>query len=65
MILKWKMQFVCAVIWWVTAVAACFGSAARLTVVFLAAVFVCQIVFGVYVMILESRRRRLGGVAHA
>ena len=29
------------------------------TVVFLAAIFFCQIVFGIYAMICESRRRRL------
>ena len=26
MILKWKMQFACAVVWWAAAVMACFGS---------------------------------------
>lgn len=64
MILKWKMQFGCAVVWWATSVAGCFGSAAHLTAVFVAAVFVCQVVFGAYAMILESRRRRQGGAAH-
>jgi len=58
MILRWKAQIACAVIWWATSVAACFGSLAELTMVFLAAIFICQIVFGVYAMILESRRNR-------
>jgi hypothetical protein len=65
MILRWKIQIACAVVWWITSVAACFGSGAQLTVVFLTALFLCQIVFGVYAMISESRRRRQGGVAHA
>ena len=65
MILKWKAQGACAVIWWATSVAACFGSETQLTVVFLAALFLCQIVFGIYAMMRESRRRGEGGVVHA
>ena len=64
-ILRWKWQFVGAVIWWITSGAACFGSIAQLTVIFLVAIFLCQIVFGVYTMTLEARRRRQRGVAHA
>jgi hypothetical protein len=51
-------------VWWVTSVVACFGSIAQLTVVFLAAIFLCQIVFGIYAMILEARRSR-GEFVHA
>jgi hypothetical protein len=58
MILRWKAQIACAIVWWITSVAACFGSVAQLTTVFLVAIFVCQIVFGIYAMILESRRNR-------
>jgi hypothetical protein len=66
MILRWKMQIACAVIWWITAVAACFGSDLQLGVVFLTALFLCQIVFGIYAMICESRRRQLqNGVVNA
>lgn len=65
MVLKWKAQFACAVVWWAAAVAACFGSEEQCTVVFLVAIFFCQIVFGVYAMICESRRRRLQGAANA
>ena len=65
MILKWKAQGACAVIWWITTVAACFGSETQLTAVFLTALFLCQIVFGIYAMTQESRRRRQGAVAHA
>jgi hypothetical protein len=64
-LLRWKLQLACAIVWWITAAAACFGAVAALTAVFLAAIFLCQIVFGIYVMILESRRRRTRGVVHA
>jgi hypothetical protein len=60
MILKWKMQFGCAVVWWTTAVVACFGSDNQSSIVFLAAIFLCQIVFGVYCMIREAQERKLG-----
>lgn len=64
-ILRWKSQIVCGVLWWITSAAACFGSVAQLTIVFLAAIFLCQIVFGVYAMILEARRGANSGVVHA
>ncbi len=64
MILKWKAQIACAVVWWIASAVACFGSRTQLTVVFLAALFLCQIVFGIYAMISESRRR-LHGEVHA
>jgi len=57
-ILKWKMQFACAVVWLASAVVACFGTVNQAGIAFLAATFFCQIVFGVYAMIRESRRRR-------
>jgi hypothetical protein len=55
LILKWKMQFACAVVWWAAAVVACFTSEVETGIAFLAALFFCQIVFGVYGMIRESR----------
>ena len=64
-ILKWKTQVACAVVWWITSAASCFGSDMQLAIVFLSAIFLCQIVFGIYVMVLESRQRKQGGVAHA
>jgi len=63
-ILKWKMQFVCAVVWLGSAVVACFVSEEQAGIAFLAATFFCQIVFGIYVMVMESRTRRRGA-AHA
>lgn len=65
LILKWKMQFACAVVWIASAVAACFGSADQAGYAFLAATFFCQIVFGIYAMVCESRRNRQGGAVHA
>jgi hypothetical protein len=57
-ILKWRLQFGCAVVWWATAVIGCFGSETQISIAFLAAIFLCQIVFGIYGMISESRERR-------
>jgi hypothetical protein len=63
-ILRWKLQFACAVVWWATTVYACFGNGHYLMTVFLAAIFLCQIVFGIYLMIREARARRQGA-SHA
>jgi hypothetical protein len=60
--LKWKMQFACAMVWLASAVVACFVTANQAGIAFLAATFFCQIVFGVYAMIRESRRRQNGAV---
>ena len=65
LLLRWKVQFACAVVWWVAAVATCFGTAAQSTIVFLVATFLCQIVFGIYGMIAGSRERRRCGPIHA
>lgn len=64
LLLKWKMQLACAVVWWITSVAACFGATEQVTAVFLVALFLCQIVFGIYAMVCDSRRR-VQGAAHA
>jgi len=58
MALRWKMQFACAVVWWATAVYACFGASKPLTVAFLGAIFFCQIVFGIYGMVAQRRDNR-------
>ncbi len=63
--LKWKAESACALVWWAAAVIASFSSQDTAIAAFLSAVFLCQIVFGIYAMILESRRRRQSGVAHA
>ena len=63
-ILKWKLQFACALVWWATTIYACFGKGHYLMTVFVAAIFFCQIVFGIYLMIIEARHRQQGA-AHA
>jgi hypothetical protein len=63
LILRWKVQFACAVVWWVAAVTTCFGPDAQSMIVFLVAIFLCQIVFGIYGMITQERKMR--GPIHA
>ena len=63
--LKWKQQFACAVVWWAAAVASLFGTQTQSSIVFLVAIFFCQIVFGIYGMICEARIRKLRGAVHA
>jgi hypothetical protein len=65
MILRWKMQVACALVWWAASVAACFVSAATVSGLLIAAIFFCQIVFGTYAMIRESQRTKGGSAAHA
>jgi hypothetical protein len=65
LILRWKIQFGCAVAWWVSAVATCFGSDVQSIIVFLVAVFLCQIVFGIYGMVAEVQMRKRRGLIHA
>ncbi len=65
MLLKWKAQIACAVVWWLAATASLFGSVTQSSIAFLAAIFFCQIVFGIYAMILESRAQRRQGTANA
>jgi hypothetical protein len=61
LILRWKVQFACAAVWWVTAVATCFGTDSRGTIVFLVAIFLCQIAFGIYGVIAEGQERKRRG----
>ena len=65
MLLKWKAQIACAVVWWLASAASLFGTVTQSTIAFLAAIFFCQIVFGIYAMICESRERRRQGAANA
>jgi hypothetical protein len=57
-VLKWRLQIVSACVWWVTAVVACFGSEMQALVVFMVAIFFCQIVFGIACMVAEARAAR-------
>jgi uncharacterized membrane protein YfcA len=70
LILKWKAQFLCAIVWWTAAAVSCFVSVTQSSIVFLTAIFLAQIVFGVYMMLSEARERkahdeRNSGAAHA
>ena len=65
LILRWKIQLACAVVWWVTVVATCFASDTQSIIVFLGAIFLCQIVFGVYCMIAEVQVRKRHSLMHA
>ncbi len=62
MLLKWKAQFACAIVWWLAGAWSLFGTVTESMIAFLAATFLCQIVFGIYAMALESRARRQGAV---
>jgi hypothetical protein len=65
LILRWKVQFACAIVWWVAAVATCFGAPEQSMIVFLVAIFLCQIVFGIYGVIGDARLRKRRGPIHA
>jgi hypothetical protein len=65
LILRWKAQVACAVVWWVAAVATCFGTDAQSMIVFLIAIFLCQIVFGIYGAIADTQERRRRSPIHA
>jgi hypothetical protein len=63
-ILRWKMQFACALVWWAAAGVSLFVNITQSSIVFLLAIFFCQIAFGVYGMIAEGRERKQGA-SHA
>ena len=64
-LLRWRAQFACAVVWWAASVLSCVLSENQSIVVFLVAIFLCNIVFGIYGMTRESRGRRARGAVHA
>jgi hypothetical protein len=68
-ILKWKAQFACAIVWWAAAVASLFGTIDQSSLAFVIAIFLCQIVFGMYMAISEARdpqfKARKQGGSHA
>jgi hypothetical protein len=57
-VLKWRLQMASACVWWVTGMVACFGSEMQALVVFMVAIFFCQIVFGIACMMAEAREAR-------
>jgi hypothetical protein len=65
LILRWKVQLACAAVWWAAAIATCFGSDTQSIIVFLVAIFLCQIVFGIYGMIASTQGRKRQAPLHA
>jgi hypothetical protein len=65
MILRWKTQMFCALVWWAAGLAGCFLPELQAGAAFLAAVLIGQVGFGVYVMIAERRWTRSGGGRYA
>lgn len=65
MILRWKAQFGCAVVWWAASAAACFGTESQATAIFLVAILICQIAFGLYGTIRGGGAKSRRDVAHA
>jgi hypothetical protein len=65
MILRWNLQLACAVVWWATSVLTCFGSSNQSLIVFLVAIFLCQIVFGIYGMTARAPGGKARGAVHA
>jgi hypothetical protein len=60
MFLRWTAQMVVGALWWAAAVASCFVNGNGVAYIFLSATFVCNICFGIYLMILESRDKARG-----
>ena len=65
LLLRWRAQFACAVVWWAAAALGSLGSDNQALIVFLVAIFFCQIVFEIYAMTRQARGRRTRGAAHA
>jgi hypothetical protein len=65
LILRWKVQLACALVWWVAAATSCFGTEAESMIVFLVAIFFCQIVFGIYGVVAKAQERKGRGPIHA
>jgi len=65
LMLRWKAQLACALVWWVAAATTCFGTDAESMIVFLVAIFFCQIVFGIYGVVAKAQERKGRGPIHA
>jgi hypothetical protein len=63
MVLKWRLQIGSACVWWVAGVLACFGTEKQALIVFLVAIFFCQIVFGIVCMVAEAKGKKGGEYA--
>lgn len=69
LILRWRVQLLVGILWWVAAGVTSFVSAEQAAYIFLTAIFLCQIVFGVYMMAGEAASMRArtegAGARHA
>jgi hypothetical protein len=65
LILRWKTQLACACVWWAVAVAMCFTHDPQSTTLFLIAIFLCQILFGIHAMTAEAQSRKQRDSVHA
>ena len=64
MILRWRMQWACGLVWWAVAMLACFGSAAQAWLALAVGAIVCLILFGAYAMVLDARNARRSRLVH-
>jgi len=64
-LLRWRAQFASAVGWWAATVLSCLVTESQAILVFLGAILLCNIVFGIYGMTREARGRRSRGAVHA
>jgi hypothetical protein len=58
LILRWRAQFVVALVWWISAVAICFVSVQAIMPIVIADTLICLIGFGLYLMHREYRDRQ-------
>ncbi len=65
LLLRWKAQIGSGLMWLAAAVAVCFVAENLVMPIFVAAIFLCQILFGVYGMVCEARARKIRGASHA
>lgn len=64
-LLRWRVQLASAIVWWAAAVISCFATNSQSTIIFLVAIFLCQIVFGIYGMIARGQHRKPRVPVHA
>ena len=62
--LRWRPQFLIALVWWISGVASYYVAAAHLMPILIVATLIGNIAFGLYLMRLESTQRR-PEVSHA
>lgn len=58
MLLRWRAQLGCAVVWWISSVVACFITAEQSNYLLMFDVLLCQILFGIYAMAREQKAQK-------